>query len=190
MVSSIPIVFNWGGSIGPEGFWPFILLLTIIIVTIAIVVAIVLVVVDTIIRIVVVVVGVPSIIKLAFMITACVSRAVVTLSATNCLMALSHGWTMSSPNHPTSNIEDAFSSPNYTSSSPDYSPASTGNTPSESLNNSYGLVPIVSPTLSLFHDDPYMKAMHAYDTIMPPPVPIPPLIIVPLSPILTPIFNP
>nr|GEZ08682.1 RNA-directed DNA polymerase, eukaryota, nucleotide-binding alpha-beta plait domain protein [Tanacetum cinerariifolium] len=82
---------------------------------------------------------------------------------------------MSSPNHPTSNIEDAFSSPNYTSSSPDYSPASTGNTPSESLNNSYGLVPIVSPTLSLFYDDPYMKTMHAYDNIMPPPVPIPPL---------------
>nr|GEV10576.1 putative reverse transcriptase domain-containing protein [Tanacetum cinerariifolium] len=51
---------------------------------------------------------------------------------------------VSSPNHPTSDIEDAFSfnSPNYTSASPDYSPASPGNTPSESSNNSYGLVPI------------------------------------------------
>nr|GEU83067.1 hypothetical protein [Tanacetum cinerariifolium] len=59
---------------------------------------------------------------------------------------------MSSSNHPTSDIEDAFSSnsPDYTSASPDYFPASSGNT-------SYGLVPRVSPTLSLFHDDPYMK---------------------------------
>nr|GEX89431.1 hypothetical protein [Tanacetum cinerariifolium] len=78
---------------------------------------------------------------------------------------------MSSPNHPTSDIEDAFFSPNYTSASLNYSPASSGNTPSESLNNSYGLVPIASPTLSLFHDDLYMKVMHAY-------------------PMLSPIFNP
>nr|GFA29888.1 hypothetical protein [Tanacetum cinerariifolium] len=51
---------------------------------------------------------------------------------------------MSSLNHPTSVIKDAFSSnsPNYTSASLDYSPASPGNTPSESSNNSYGLVPI------------------------------------------------
>nr|GEX56731.1 reverse transcriptase domain-containing protein [Tanacetum cinerariifolium] len=66
---------------------------------------------------------------------------------------------MSSPNHPTFDIEDAFSSnsPNYTPASSDYSLASPRNTPSESLNNSYGLVPIASPTLSLSHDDPYMK---------------------------------
>nr|GEW91802.1 reverse transcriptase domain-containing protein [Tanacetum cinerariifolium] len=84
---------------------------------------------------------------------------------------------MSSPNHHTSNIKDAFSSnsPNYTSASPDYSPASLGNTPSESSNNSYGLVLIASPTLSLFHDDPYIKVMHAYDVIIPPQVPIPPM---------------
>nr|GEX10230.1 putative ribonuclease H-like domain-containing protein [Tanacetum cinerariifolium] len=68
-VSSIPNVFSWGGSIGPEGFWPFILWLTVIIVTVAIVVTVVLVVVAAIIRIVVVVVGVPSIIKLSFLIT-------------------------------------------------------------------------------------------------------------------------
>nr|GFC98398.1 hypothetical protein [Tanacetum cinerariifolium] len=77
---------------------------------------------------------------------------------------------MSSPNHPTSNIEDAFSSLNYTPASSDYSPASSGNTPSESSNNSYGLVPIVSPILSLFHDDPCMKVMHAYDAIIQPQV--------------------
>ncbi|GJS90133.1 hypothetical protein Tco_0772769 [Tanacetum coccineum] len=37
---------------------------------------------------------------------------------------------MSSPNHPTSNVEDAFSSnfPNYLPASPDYFPASPGNT--------------------------------------------------------------
>ncbi|GJU13384.1 hypothetical protein Tco_1135780 [Tanacetum coccineum] len=61
---------------------------------------------------------------------------------------------MSSPNHPTSDIEDAFSS-NF----PDYVPASPGNTYSSSSNNSFGLVPIASPTLSLFHDDPYMKEL-------------------------------
>nr|GEU91890.1 reverse transcriptase domain-containing protein [Tanacetum cinerariifolium] len=66
---------------------------------------------------------------------------------------------MSSSNYPTFDIEDAFSSnfPNYIPTLPDYSPASLGNTPSESLNNSYGLVSIASPTLSFFHDDPYMK---------------------------------
>nr|GEW02273.1 reverse transcriptase domain-containing protein [Tanacetum cinerariifolium] len=66
---------------------------------------------------------------------------------------------ISSPNHSTSDIKDAFSSnsPNYTTASPDYSLASSGNTPSESLINSYGLILIASPTLSLFHDDPYMK---------------------------------
>nr|GEV35906.1 hypothetical protein [Tanacetum cinerariifolium] len=66
---------------------------------------------------------------------------------------------MSSPNHPTSNIEDAFFSnfPDYISASLDYSPALLRNTSSESSNNSYGLVLIASPTLSLFHDDPYTK---------------------------------
>ncbi|GKC57222.1 hypothetical protein Tco_1084820 [Tanacetum coccineum] len=66
---------------------------------------------------------------------------------------------MSSPNHPTSDIEDAFSSnvPDYIPASQDYFLASSGNTSSESSNNSVGLVPIASRTLSLFHDDPYMK---------------------------------
>nr|GEW31868.1 reverse transcriptase domain-containing protein [Tanacetum cinerariifolium] len=72
----------------------------------------------------------------------------------------------------------------------DYSPASLRNTPSESLNNSYGLVPIASPTLSFFHDDPYIKVMHAYDAIIPPQVPIPSPTIVPPPLMLSPIFNP
>ncbi|GJZ46569.1 hypothetical protein Tco_0594165, partial [Tanacetum coccineum] len=71
---------------------------------------------------------------------------------------------MSSPNHPTSYIEDAFSSNflNYILTSSDYITASPGNTYSSSSNNSFGLVPIASPTLSLFHDGPYMNVMHAY----------------------------
>ncbi|GJW54143.1 hypothetical protein Tco_0098228 [Tanacetum coccineum] len=96
---------------------------------------------------------------------------------------------MSSPNHPTSEIEDAFSSnfSDYIPASPDYVPASPGKTYSSSLNNSFGVVPIVSPTLSLFHDDPYMKVMHAYYA---KETPIPPPTIVPLSSMLSPMFNP
>ncbi|GJU12450.1 hypothetical protein Tco_1134846 [Tanacetum coccineum] len=68
---------------------------------------------------------------------------------------------MSSPNHPTSDIEDAFSSNSlgYIPASPDYSPALLGNTSSESSNNS-SESPIPSPT------------------------------IVPPSPMLSPMFNP
>nr|GEV10109.1 hypothetical protein [Tanacetum cinerariifolium] len=70
---------------------------------------------------------------------------------------------MSSPNHPTSNIEDAFSLnfPDYLPASPDYVPASSGKTYSSS-SNSFDEVLIASPSLSIFHDDPYMKVMHAY----------------------------
>ncbi|GKA86637.1 hypothetical protein Tco_0808348, partial [Tanacetum coccineum] len=89
---------------------------------------------------------------------------------------------MSSPNHPTSDIEDAFSS-NFL----DYVTASPGKTYSSSSNNSFGLVPIASPTLSLFHDDPYMKVMHAYYA---KESPIPPPTIVPPSTMLSPMFNP
>ncbi|GKE96254.1 hypothetical protein Tco_1581109 [Tanacetum coccineum] len=96
---------------------------------------------------------------------------------------------MSSPNHLTSDIKDAFSSnsPDYIPASPDYSSASPGNTSSEFLNNSYGLVPIASPTLSLFHDDPYMKVMQAYYA---KESPIPTPTIVPPSPMLSLMFNP
>ncbi|GKE40944.1 hypothetical protein Tco_1464349 [Tanacetum coccineum] len=96
---------------------------------------------------------------------------------------------MSSPSHPTSNIEDAFSSNflDYIPASPDYVPASLGKTYSSSSNNSFGLVPIASPTLLLFHDDPYMKVMHAYYA---KESPIPPPTIVLPSPIVSPMFNP
>nr|GEV35830.1 reverse transcriptase domain-containing protein [Tanacetum cinerariifolium] len=85
---------------------------------------------------------------------------------------------MSSPDHPTSNIEDAFSSnfPDYLPASPDYVPASLGKTYS-SFSNSFGLVPIASPTLLLFHDDPYMKVLQAFYTEkspIPPPIITPP----------------
>nr|GEV26789.1 hypothetical protein [Tanacetum cinerariifolium] len=71
---------------------------------------------------------------------------------------------MPSPNHPTSDIKDTFSSnsPDYTPTSSDYVPASPGKTYSSSSTNSFGLVPIASPTLSTFYDDLYMKVMHSY----------------------------
>ncbi|GKF58424.1 hypothetical protein Tco_0171961 [Tanacetum coccineum] len=96
---------------------------------------------------------------------------------------------MSSLNHPTSNIEDVFSSnlSDYIPASPDYVPASPEKTYSSSSNNSFDVVPIVSPTLSLFHDDPYMKVMHAYYA---KESPIPPPTIVPPSSMLSLMFNP
>ncbi|GJS94271.1 hypothetical protein Tco_0801239 [Tanacetum coccineum] len=96
---------------------------------------------------------------------------------------------MSSPNHPTSDIEDAFSSNflDYIPAFPDYVLASPGKTYSSSSNNSFGVVPIVSPNLSLFHDDPNMKVMHAYYA---KESPIPPPTIVPPSTMLSPMFNP
>nr|GEX32882.1 hypothetical protein [Tanacetum cinerariifolium] len=96
---------------------------------------------------------------------------------------------MSSPNHHTSNIKDAFSSnfPDYIPASSDYVPASPRKTYSSSSNNPSGLVPIASPTLSLFHDDPYMKVMHAYYANESP---IPPPVIMAPSSMLSPMFNP
>nr|GEX43159.1 hypothetical protein [Tanacetum cinerariifolium] len=85
---------------------------------------------------------------------------------------------MSYPDHPTSNLEDAFSSniPNYLPpASPDYVSASPGKTYSSS-SNSFGIVPLASPTHSLFHDDPYIKVLQAFYTKN---LPIPPPIITP-----------
>nr|GEW76764.1 hypothetical protein [Tanacetum cinerariifolium] len=56
----------------------------------------------------------------------------------------------------------------------------------ESLNDSFGLVPIPSPTLSLFHNDPYMKVMYVYYAKESPIL----LVIVPPSLMLSPMFNP
>ncbi|GKE01645.1 hypothetical protein Tco_1389628, partial [Tanacetum coccineum] len=87
---------------------------------------------------------------------------------------------MSSPDHPTSNIMDAFSSnfPNYPPASPDYIPTSPGKTYSSS-SNSFRILPLASPTLSLFHDDPYMKVLQAFYTKKSP---IPPPTIIPSNP--------
>nr|GEU37037.1 reverse transcriptase domain-containing protein [Tanacetum cinerariifolium] len=71
---------------------------------------------------------------------------------------------MSSPNHHTSDIEDAFSSnfSDYILASLDYVLASPGKNYSSSSNHSFGLVSIALPTLLLFYDDPYMKVVLAY----------------------------
>ncbi|GKG33727.1 hypothetical protein Tco_0433886, partial [Tanacetum coccineum] len=70
---------------------------------------------------------------------------------------------MSSPDHPTANLEDAFSSnsPNYVPpASPDYVPASPGKTYSNI--STIRIVPLASPTLSLFPNDPYMEVIQAF----------------------------
>nr|GEU74886.1 hypothetical protein [Tanacetum cinerariifolium] len=91
---------------------------------------------------------------------------------------------MSSPNHSTSNIKDAFLSnfPDFLQASPDYVLASPGK-PYSSSSNSFGLVPLASLTLSLFHDDPYIKVMQAFYTEKSP---ISPSIITPPSSMLSP----
>nr|GEZ48222.1 reverse transcriptase domain-containing protein [Tanacetum cinerariifolium] len=84
---------------------------------------------------------------------------------------------MSSPNHLTSNIEDAFSE--YVLVVPDCSPALPGKTYSSASNNLTDVIPPTSSNFSLFHDDPYISIMNAYATFTPSPIPIPPLIIKP-----------
>nr|GEU57066.1 hypothetical protein [Tanacetum cinerariifolium] len=61
--------------------------------------------------------------------------------------------------------------------SSDYVPDSPGKTYSSS-SNSFGIVLLASPTLLLFHDDPYIKVLQAFYTENSP---IPPLIITPPS---------
>ncbi|GKB91015.1 hypothetical protein Tco_0963287 [Tanacetum coccineum] len=79
-------------------------------------------------------------------------------------------------------IEDVFSSTtilDYTSASPNYSPSSSGNTyfdPLEDLSKDL----LASLTISPFHDDPYMKVMHAYNaTSNESPIPLPQALIAP-----------
>nr|GEV51656.1 hypothetical protein [Tanacetum cinerariifolium] len=103
---------------------------------------------------------------------------------------------MSSPNHPTSNIEDAFSS-NFLDFIPafsDYVLTSPGKTYSSSF-NSFGIVPIASPFLLLFHNDPYMKVLQAFyakESPIPSPNPITPPVILTPSLVLppSPLFDP
>ncbi|GJR14391.1 hypothetical protein Tco_0797043 [Tanacetum coccineum] len=85
---------------------------------------------------------------------------------------------MSSPNHLTSDIEVVFCSTflDFIPASSDYVLASPRKTYSSSSNNSFGIVPIASPTLSLFHDDPYMKVLQAFyakESPIPPPTIMP-----------------
>nr|GEV73469.1 putative reverse transcriptase domain-containing protein [Tanacetum cinerariifolium] len=79
---------------------------------------------------------------------------------------------MSSPNHLTSNIKDAFSE--YILAVPDYSLASPGKTYSNASNNSTDVIPLTLSNFSLFHNDPYINVMNAYATFTPSSIPIPP----------------
>nr|GEW03234.1 hypothetical protein [Tanacetum cinerariifolium] len=100
---------------------------------------------------------------------------------------------MSSPNHPTSDIEDAFSSNSHdhTPASPDHFPASLGNTSHDPSNDLIKDL-LASLTFPHFHDDPYTKVMQAYyakESPIPPPAPIAPPIILPPSLMLSPSLN-
>nr|GFA23975.1 hypothetical protein [Tanacetum cinerariifolium] len=90
---------------------------------------------------------------------------------------------MSSPNHRTSNIEDAVLE--YISVVPDYSPASPDKTYSSASNNSTDVILPISSNFSLFHNDPYINVMNAYATFTPSPIPIPPPTIKSPSPVTT-----
>nr|GEZ16444.1 hypothetical protein [Tanacetum cinerariifolium] len=75
---------------------------------------------------------------------------------------------MSSPNHPTSDIKDAFSSnsPDYVPASPDYFPTSSGNTSSDSSVNPFGLIPISSP---IHYNQAYNLALLSFSVYTPTP---------------------
>nr|GEZ56524.1 hypothetical protein [Tanacetum cinerariifolium] len=97
---------------------------------------------------------------------------------------------MSSPNHPTFDIDNAFSSKflNFILASSDYVPTSPGKTYSSSF-NSFGVVLIASPSLSLYHNDPYIKVLQAFyakESPISPPNPITPPVILTLSLVLPP----
>ncbi|GJR47413.1 hypothetical protein Tco_1315516 [Tanacetum coccineum] len=103
---------------------------------------------------------------------------------------------MSSPNHFTSDIEDAFSSINilnYTSVSSDYFPASAGSSSFNSSENSTDN--IIPPVFSSFYNNTYLKdvqAIYAKELPISSPDPITPPAILTLSLILPPslLFNP
>ncbi|GJV44867.1 hypothetical protein Tco_1429403, partial [Tanacetum coccineum] len=97
--------------------------------------------------------------------------------------------TMSSPNHSTSDIEDAFSSMNilnYTSVSSDYFPASSGSSSFNSSENSTDNM--IPPVFSSFYNNPCLKDVQAFYA---KESPISPAILT-LSPILPPslLFDP
>ncbi|GJR51998.1 hypothetical protein Tco_1402519 [Tanacetum coccineum] len=103
---------------------------------------------------------------------------------------------MSSPNHSTSDIEDAFSSMNilnYTSVSSDYFPASLGsNSFNSSENSNDNMIP---PVFSSFYNNTYLKnvqAFYAKESPISSPDPITSPAILTPSPILSPslLFDP
>ncbi|GKG01564.1 hypothetical protein Tco_0306269, partial [Tanacetum coccineum] len=104
--------------------------------------------------------------------------------------------TMSSPNHSTSDLEDAFSSMNilnYTLVSPDYFPVSAGSCSINSSENS--IDNMIPPVFSSFYNYPYLKdvqAIYAKEFLISSPDPITPPAILTLSLILPPslLFNP
>ncbi|GJT24695.1 hypothetical protein Tco_0894632 [Tanacetum coccineum] len=103
---------------------------------------------------------------------------------------------MSSPNHSTSDIEDAFSSMNilnYTSVSPDYFPASSGSSSFNSSENSNDNM--IPPVISSFYNNTYLKdvqAIYVKELPISSPDPITPPVILTLSPVLPPslLFDP
>ncbi|GJR92371.1 reverse transcriptase domain-containing protein [Tanacetum coccineum] len=103
---------------------------------------------------------------------------------------------MSSPNHSTSDIEDAFSSMNilnYTSVSSDYFPVSLGSNSFNSLENSNDNM--IPPVFSSFYNNTYLKdvqAIYAKELPISSPDPITPPAILTLFPVLPPslLFNP
>ncbi|GKA52677.1 hypothetical protein Tco_0745992 [Tanacetum coccineum] len=98
---------------------------------------------------------------------------------------------MSSSNHPTSDIEDAFSFNflNYTPNSPDYFPASPRNISPDSSDNLSKYL-LASLAISPFHDNPYMKAYNANKLPIPPQVSIDPPPIPPPKDTKTPVESP
>ncbi|GKB71236.1 hypothetical protein Tco_0932648 [Tanacetum coccineum] len=103
---------------------------------------------------------------------------------------------MSSPNHSTSDIEDAFSSMNilnYTSVSSNYFPASLGSSSFNSSENSINNM--IPPVFSSFYDNPYLKNVqefYAKEFPISSPDPITPSTILTPFPVLPPslLFNP
>nr|GEU45906.1 hypothetical protein [Tanacetum cinerariifolium] len=87
--------------------------------------------------------------------------------------------TMSSPDHSTSNNEDAFSSniSDHVLTIPDYSPASSGKTYS---NASIGKIP---SEFSPFYNMKDIQAFYAKESPIPPPVILPPSLVLSQSPI-------
>ncbi|GKB78564.1 hypothetical protein Tco_0945459 [Tanacetum coccineum] len=101
---------------------------------------------------------------------------------------------MSSPNHSTSDIKDAFSSMNilnYTSVSSDYFPTSSESSSFNSSENSNIIPSVISP----FYNNPCLKdvqAFYAKESPISPPDPITPPAILTPSPVLPPslLFDP